>query len=106
MTEPPPEVDEEIVAAIGPPAPDNLKGHPTDPQTTLTWSPVSAPGSGTVTYNVYRTTADGVELLANTTKTNYHDRTKENGVEYEYSVATVDEFGTEGPAAATLVTPR
>jgi hypothetical protein len=106
VTEPPPEVDEEIITAVGPPAPQNIQGHPTDPQTTLTWSPVAPPGGGKVTYNVYRTEAGEVVLLASTTQTNYHDKDKAVGVEYEYSVATVDEFGTEGPAASVVVMSR
>jgi hypothetical protein len=105
-TEPPQEVDEEIVAAVGPPAPEGLKGHPTDPQTTLTWNPVAAPGGGTVTYNVYRSAFGTVVFLGNTTNTNYHDRSKVDGVEYEYSVATVDTFGTEGPAVSVTVVSR
>jgi hypothetical protein len=105
-TEPPPEVDEEAVAAIGPPAPGNLSGHPSDPQNTLTWKAVQPPGGGTVSYNVYRSASGELELLANTTRTNYHDKTGEDGVEYLYSVATVDEFGTEGPAASVTVQSR
>jgi hypothetical protein len=47
-----------------------------------------------------------VVFLGNTTNTNYHDKSKVDGVEYEYSVATVDEFGTEGLAASVNVSSR
>jgi hypothetical protein len=102
VTEPPPEVNEEVVAALGPPAPTNLSGHPSDPQNTLSWKKV---GVG-LTYNVYRAAGGEVEFLGNTPNTNWHDKTAEDGVAYEYSVATVDEFGTEGPAASVTVTAR
>ena len=103
-TEPPPEVDEETVAAIGPPAPGSLKGHPTTPQTTLTWSPVAPPGGGTVTYSVYRSAFGSVLLLGNTSQSNYHDRSAASGVEYEYTVVTMDASGAEGPTASVVVT--
>jgi hypothetical protein len=105
-TEPPPEVDQEVVASIGPPAPENLKGHPTDPQTTLTWSPVTPPGGGAVSYRVYRSAAGTVQLLATTSQSNYHDRSAVEGVEYVYSVASVDAFGTEGPSVGVTVVSR
>ena len=101
-TEPPEEIDEEIFATLGLPAPENLKGHPTDPQTTLTWRPVTDAAS----YNVYRTANGDVALLANTVQTNYHDRTKVAGIEYVYSIASIDEFGAEGPSTGITVTSR
>jgi hypothetical protein len=102
VTEPPPEVNEEVVAALGPPAPTNLSGHPSDPQNTLSWKKVAVG----FTYNVYRAAGGEVEFLGNTPNTNWHDKTAEDGVEYAYSVATVDEFGTEGPAATVSVSSR
>ena len=100
-TEPPEEIDLEIFASLGPPVPTGLKGHSADPQTTLTWKP-----GANVTYNVYRTQAGDIEFLGNTTQSNYHDKTAEDGVEYVYSVASVNQSGTEGPSTSVTVVAR
>ena len=100
-TEPPEEIDQEIFASLGPPAPEGLKGHSADPQTTLTWKP-----GANVTYNIYRTQAGDIEFLGNTTQSNYHDKSAADGVEYVYSVASVNETGTEGPSTSVTVVAR
>ena len=100
-TEPPEEVDEETAASLGLAPPTGLKGHSTDPQTTLTWKPVEG-----ATYNVYRKADGDLEFLGNRTQSNYHDKTAETGVEYLYSVASVDEFGIEGPSVSVTVVAR
>ena len=100
-TEPPEELDQETFASLGPPAPEGLKGHSADPQTTLTWKPAA-----NVTYNVYRTQAGDIEFLGNTTQSNYHDKTAVDGVEYVYSVASVSGTGTEGPSTSVTVVTR
>ena len=54
-------------------------------------------------YHVYRA-ADGVaEFLGSRTETNFQDKTAADGVEYVYSVASVDEHNTEGPSASVTV---
>ncbi|MHC4953260.1 MAG: DUF7948 domain-containing protein [Planctomycetota bacterium] len=96
-TEPPPEVDEDVVATLGPPAPGKLKSHAAKNMVTLSWQAVEAPGSSGLSYNVYRANSGELDFLGNTTRTNFHDKTSVPGTEYEYSVTTVDTFGTEGP---------
>ncbi|WP_186579653.1 rhamnogalacturonan lyase family protein [Aquibacillus kalidii] len=52
---------------------------------------------GAAKYNVYRKTkgSDQVELIDTTTETSYTDTTVEVGLEYEYTVSTIDNIGTE-----------
>ena len=69
----------------------------------LTWKPVAGTS---ISYNVYRKASGELELLGNTSNSNYHDKTAVDGTEYEYLVATLDEFGAEGPAASVNVLIR
>ena len=101
-TEPPEEIDAEIYATLGPPAPTKLEGNASQSQNVVTWKKVKVAAS----YNVYRTAAGATEFLGNRTQTNYHDKTAVDGVEYVYSVASVDESGNEGPSAGVSVTTR
>jgi hypothetical protein len=101
-SEPPPEIDAEIFATLGPPAPSELNGNAADSQNVVTWKPVGAAAS----YNVYRTANGELEFMGNRTQSNFHDTTAVDGVEYLYSVASVDASGVEGPSASVTVRTR
>jgi fibronectin type 3 domain-containing protein len=69
---------------------------------TIAWT---APASGAATYNVYRGTATGAEVLyaSGVTTLSYLDSTVTNGVTYFYYVTAVSPGGESVPSAEASV---
>ncbi|WP_407270455.1 fibronectin type III domain-containing protein [Radiobacillus sp. PE A8.2] len=78
---------------------------PENSSATITWDAAE----GAAKYNVYRKTAGSnhVELLESTTDTSYTDTTVALGMEYVYTVTTVNNIGTETvpslPLSVTMI---
>ena len=54
----------------------------------------------------YFETRTGDQIFLGIAASNLHDKTAANGVEYIYSIASVDTNGTEGPSASVTVVAR
>ncbi|MFC0270387.1 OmpL47-type beta-barrel domain-containing protein [Metabacillus herbersteinensis] len=79
----------------------NLSLDPDQPVVSITWKPVEE----AVNYNVYRKTEGAAEFVkvGNTTSNTFTDKTVDVGMEYEYTVTTVDNAKVETVPSLPLI---
>jgi methionine-rich copper-binding protein CopC len=95
--------------AIPPSAPQNLTATGGNTSVTLSWqAPTSNGGAAITSYNIYRSTTSGSEVLVATgvSGLSYTDRGLTNGTTYFYEVAAVNSAGVGALSNEASATPK
>ncbi len=87
-----------------PAAPTSLTATPGNTQVSLSWTG----SAGAASYNLYRSTSTGTEVLykSGLTAASYTDTGLTNGTAYFYQVAAVSSAGTSGKSGEASATPK